>query len=81
MQTRPATVAIFLFAAVVAAPLAGAAAAKPPKPGQLSLTSSAPIITFGQKDTLSGQLKGGGAGYVNLHTTACKAGEIRAEVQ
>src|SRR5919198_1500860 len=62
MQTRTATVAIFLFAVVVAAPLAGVGAAKPPKPGQLSLTSSAPIITFGQKDTLSGQLKGGGAG-------------------
>src|SRR5262249_9932777 len=26
-------------------------------------------------------LKGGGAGYVNVHTNACKAGEIRAEVQ
>lgn len=26
-------------------------------------------------------LQGGGAGYVNLHTTACKGGEIRAEVQ
>jgi hypothetical protein len=62
MPTRTATVAIFVFAVAVAAPLAGAGAAKPPKPGQLSLTSSAPIITFGQKDTLSGQLKGGGTG-------------------
>jgi len=26
-------------------------------------------------------LKGGGGGYVNVHTTACKPGEIRAEVQ
>jgi hypothetical protein len=26
-------------------------------------------------------LKSGGGGYVNLHTNACKAGEIRAEVQ
>ncbi len=26
-------------------------------------------------------LKAGGAGYVNLHTNACKGGEIRAEVQ
>ncbi len=26
-------------------------------------------------------LKGGGAGYVNLHTNDCKPGEIRAEVQ
>ncbi|MGZ6036823.1 MAG: CHRD domain-containing protein [Myxococcaceae bacterium] len=26
-------------------------------------------------------LKAGGAGYVNLHTDACKPGEIRAEVQ
>ena len=26
-------------------------------------------------------LKDGGAGYVNLHTNACKGGEIRAEVQ
>jgi hypothetical protein len=62
MQTRAVRVAIFLCAVVVAAPLAGAGAAKPPKPGQLSLTSSAPIITFGQTDTLSGQLKNGGAG-------------------
>jgi hypothetical protein len=62
MQTRTATVAIFVFAVAVTAPLAGAGAAKPPKPGQLSLTSSAPIITFGQKDALSGQLKGGGTG-------------------
>jgi hypothetical protein len=62
MQARTATVAIFVFAVAVSAPLAGAGAAKPPNPGQLSLTSSAPLITFGQKDTLSGQLKGGGAG-------------------
>jgi hypothetical protein len=62
MHTRTVTAAISLFAVAVAAPLAAAGAAKPPKPGQLSLTSSAPIITFGQKDTLSGQLKGGGAG-------------------
>ncbi len=26
-------------------------------------------------------LKAGGAGYVNVHTGACKAGEIRAEIQ
>jgi len=26
-------------------------------------------------------LKAGGAGYVNLHTGACKPGEIRAEIQ
>jgi len=26
-------------------------------------------------------LKAGGAGYVNVHTNACKPGEIRAEVQ
>lgn len=26
-------------------------------------------------------LKAGGAGYVNVHTSACKGGEIRAEVQ
>jgi len=26
-------------------------------------------------------LKGGGAGYVNVHTNDCKPGEIRAEVQ
>ena len=26
-------------------------------------------------------LKAGGAGYVNVHTTDCKGGEIRAEVQ
>ena len=26
-------------------------------------------------------LKAGGAGYVNLHTAACRGGEIRAEVQ
>jgi hypothetical protein len=62
MHTRAITSAISLLAVVVAAPLSGAGAAKPPKPGQLSLGSSAPIITFGQQDTLSGQLKGGGAG-------------------
>ena len=26
-------------------------------------------------------LKGGGAGYVNVHTSDCKPGEIRAEIQ
>ncbi len=26
-------------------------------------------------------LKAGGAGYVNLHTNACKPGEVRAEIQ
>jgi len=26
-------------------------------------------------------LKAGGAGYLNLHTAACKGGEIRAEIQ
>jgi hypothetical protein len=26
-------------------------------------------------------LKAGGAGYVNLHTDACRPGEIRAEIQ
>jgi hypothetical protein len=41
-------------------------APKPPKASQLTLSSSAPIITFGQKDTLSGQLKGGGAGGVTV---------------
>jgi hypothetical protein len=62
MQARTAKVAIFLCVVVVTAPLAVAGAAKPPKPGPLSLNSSAPMITFGQKDVLSGQLKGGGAG-------------------
>jgi hypothetical protein len=62
MRRRTTIVAICLIAVGVTAPLAGAGAAKPPKAGQLTLTSSAPIITFGQKDTLSGQLKGGGPG-------------------
>src|SRR4051812_41696893 len=62
MRQRTTVFAICLTAVSVTAPLAGAGAAKPPKPGPLTLTSSAPIITFGQKDTLSGQLKGSGPG-------------------
>ena len=62
MRARTCVVAISVIAGGVAIPFAGADAAKPPKARQLSLTSSAPVITFGQKDALSGQLKGGGAG-------------------
>jgi hypothetical protein len=59
---RIAVVAICILGVAVAVPLAGTGAAKPPKPGQLTLTATAPIITFGQKDTLSGRLQGGGGG-------------------
>jgi hypothetical protein len=47
-------------------PISAAGAAKPPKTGKLTLNSSAKIITFGQKDTLSGQLQGGGAAGVTV---------------
>ena len=46
--------------------MAVAVAAKPPKNNQITLTSSAPIITFGQKDALSGQLKGTGNSGVKV---------------
>ena len=55
-MTRKAIVAGGVLAAVVV-PVAVATAAKPPQ-NQLKLTSSAAIITFGQGDTLSGQLTG-----------------------
>lgn len=66
MRTRTTAVAISLIAGAAAVPFAGADAAKPPKPNQVTLSSSAPIITFGQKDVLSGQLKGGQAGGVTV---------------
>jgi hypothetical protein len=69
MRTRTAAVAISVIAGAAVAPYAGASAAKAPKPpkaGEVTLTSSAPIITFGQKDTLSGQLKGGKAAGVTV---------------
>jgi hypothetical protein len=64
---RPqAKTALCLVTAAALVPIAAAGAAKPPKPGKLTLKSSAKVITFGQKDTLSGQLQGAGAAGVTV---------------
>jgi hypothetical protein len=59
-RTKRTAIAAGGALAAAAAPVAVALAAKPPSNNQLTLSSSAPIITFGQRDTLSGQLKGAG---------------------
>jgi CHRD domain len=53
-------------------------------PFSRTLTSSDYVAATGAPPdfpTFVTALKGGGAGYVNLHTNDCKPGEIRAEVQ
>jgi len=60
MRSKAKT-ALCLGATTALVPIAVAVAAKPPKPphtGQLTLAASAKVITFGQKDVLSGQLQG-----------------------
>jgi hypothetical protein len=65
-MTPKAKTAICAGAAAALVPIAAAGAAKPPKSGPLTLSSSASIITFGQKDTLAGQLQGGRAAGVTV---------------
>lgn len=60
------TKALCLGAATVLAPIAVAAAAKPPHTGRLTLGASVKVITFGQKDVLSGQLQGTNAAGVTV---------------
>jgi hypothetical protein len=68
-MTPKAKTALCLGAASALIPIAVAGAAKPPKPphtGQLTLGASAKIITFGQKDVLSGQLQGSKAAGISV---------------
>ena len=83
-----------LSSTVVAAHIhAGGAAAPGPvvlpftgpynSPFSKTLTAADYMVGTGGPDfpTFLTELKDGGAGYINLHTTACQAGEIRAEIQ
>lgn len=64
---RPkATTALCLGAATALVPIAVAGAAKPPHTGRLTLDASVKVITFGQKDVLSGQLQGTNAAGVTV---------------
>lgn len=63
---RSTVLATGLLAAALVGPL-GADAAKPPKtPNKLSISAAPKIITFGQKDTISGQLTGPSNGGVSV---------------
>jgi hypothetical protein len=63
---RSTILAIGVLGAALAGPLA-ANAAKPPKtPNKLSIAAQPKIITFGQKDTISGQLTGPANGGVTV---------------
>ncbi|MFL5827978.1 MAG: hypothetical protein ACJ76V_15755 [Thermoleophilaceae bacterium] len=63
---RSTVLASAVVAAALAVPL-GADAAKPPKtPNKLSIAAQPKIITFGQKDTISGQLTGPANGGVTV---------------
>jgi hypothetical protein len=57
--------ALCVAAIALAVPLA-ASGAKPPSPNSISLSAAPKIITFGQKDVLSGQLKGPNNGGVTV---------------
>jgi len=53
-------------------------------PINISLTSANYVAAAGAPAdfaTFVAALKAGGAGYVNVHTAACPAGEIRAEIE
>jgi hypothetical protein len=64
---RPKAITALCFAAATAlVPIAVAGAAKPPRAGQLTLGASVKVITFGQRDVLSGQLQGSKAAGITV---------------